>query len=93
MAAFLLTALSALVVLGRGRIEDELFLAHLGLAPSMLALDPSFFARSGGLLFAIPAALLVFAAEFLEGNPPNEPNQRTLPFGCLPWAAAVFSTP
>jgi len=89
----LIFGFSALIILSRGRIEDGMALSNLGLGDLRLfSINPDYFAVNGGLLVAIPIAILVFLKEFLESNVVQK-SDGTLPLGCLPWGAVLFIMP
>jgi hypothetical protein len=94
-AGFLVTGFAALVILGRGRIEDQMALEYVGLSGlGNLGFDPATFTRGGGLWFALPVAVLVFFKDFLEDNVVNaQPNTAMLPLGFLGWAALFYLMP
>jgi hypothetical protein len=95
LAGFLATGFAALVVLGRGRLEDQMALEYLGLsALGNLAFDPATFTQGGGLWFALPVAVLVFIKDILKDNVVDpEPATKTLSIGFVCWAAVFYLMP
>jgi hypothetical protein len=93
----LLTGMAALSLLSRGRLEDQLALDALGLTfLSGLAFEDQLYARSGGLLLAIPGALAGLIDECMKLFDANsDPNRVVLgvPYKWLGWACALYLLP
>jgi len=87
----------ALGLLGHGRIEDELALSNLGLGfLGSIGFSAQSYARAGGILIALPAAILRFFVELLEASQEQREAQikaNVLPLGCLVWGAVLFVLP
>jgi hypothetical protein len=92
-----LMSVVALGLMGHGRIEDELALSNLGLGFfGSIGFSAQSYARAGGILIALPAAILRFFVELLEASQEQrEAHNKTtvLPLGCLVWAAVLFVLP
>jgi len=93
----LVSTLVIAFVLGRGRMEDELALAHLGLgALGSIGLDPVVYAVGGGFWLAIPAFVLATLTDFLEAGRSSQESggrETTFQLGCLVWTPLVFIVP
>ena len=86
-----------MLVLGRGRIEDELALARLGLSSvGPIGFDPQLYAVPGGLWMAIPGGLIAMGVDFfktLASSKESGGQNVNIQLGFLSWTAALFILP
>lgn len=97
LLTFVVTAVATIVVLGRGRIEDQLALAQLGLGSlGPIGFDPSLYAAPGGLWVAIPGAIIALGVDFFQtllSSQASEGRRVNIQLGFIPWAAVLFVLP
>lgn len=97
LVAVVVAGVATILVLGRGRIEDELALAQLGLSSlGPIGFDPRLYAIPGGLWLAIPGGLVAIGVDFFEtvASSKESGNQNVnVQLGFISWAAALFILP
>jgi hypothetical protein len=95
--AFLVSAIATIAVLGRGRIEDELALARLGLTSlRSIGFNPSLYATPGGLWLAFPGTLIAIGIDFLKTAAVSRESggrNTTIELGFLLWAPTLYILP
>ncbi|MEX2260902.1 MAG: hypothetical protein WD696_03070 [Bryobacteraceae bacterium] len=97
LLAFVVAAVATIAVLGRGRIEDELALARLGLSSlGPIGFDPSLYATPGGLWLAIPGGLIAVGVDFFQtlvSSKESGGRSVNIQLGFILWAAVLFILP
>jgi len=97
LVAAVVSGVATMLVLGRGRIEDELALARLGLSSvGPIGFDPQLYAVPGGLWMAIPGGLIAMGVDFfktLASSKESGGQNVNIQLGFLSWTAALFILP
>jgi len=91
------SAVAVIAVLGRGRVEDELALARLGLGSIGAAgFDPSLYAAPGGFWLAIPGCILAMIVDLFQtalSGKQSGGSETNISLGFIPWTAVLFILP
>jgi hypothetical protein len=94
LLGMLLTGFTALALMSKGRVEDELALDALGLSfLSTAGFSPTLFSSHGGLWLAVPGAFVALVSEIIQAAEAQKHGEKRVPLVWLAWGCAFFLLP